>query len=139
MYLPCCPVPNCLGKQGELSANFFYLTSLSGSFCHLVQARSFLAHLSEAALAEDAVHAEGLVGDLGALEPLPLEVAVEVLGTAELLERLPAQVLLHLFMMQVWPNCHLQVVDLRCIPCPRIGSVFYVISSSLIPTIHLLM
>ena len=21
MYLPCCPVPNCLGKQGELSEN----------------------------------------------------------------------------------------------------------------------
>ena len=21
MYLPCCPVPNCLGKQGELSGN----------------------------------------------------------------------------------------------------------------------
>ena len=22
MYLPCCPVPNCLGKQGELSENY---------------------------------------------------------------------------------------------------------------------
>ena len=54
-------------------------------------------HLSESALAEDAVHAEGLVGDLRPLQPLPLEVPVEVLGLAELLERVPAEVLLHLW------------------------------------------
>ena len=32
VYLPCCPVPNCLGKQGELSGNS--LPNLkNSSFC----------------------------------------------------------------------------------------------------------
>ena len=82
--------------------------------------RFTVTHLSEASLAEDAVHAECLVGDLRPLEPLPLEVAVEVLGTAELLERVPAEVLLHL-VSKVWPNCHMHSVDLRCFPCPRVA------------------
>ena len=68
---------------------------------------TFTAHLSEPSLAEDAVHAEGLVGDLRPLEPLPLEVAVEVLGTAELLERVPAEVLLHLLN---FPQCRGRIV-----------------------------
>ena len=54
------------------------------------------AHLAEAALAQHAVHPERLVGDRRPLQPLPLQIAVEVLRLAELLERLPTEVLLHL-------------------------------------------
>ena len=56
----------------------------------------FISHLAKAALAQHAVHAERLVGDLRPLQPLPLQVPVEVLGLGELLERVAAEVLLHL-------------------------------------------
>ena len=35
-FLPCCPVPFCQGKQGELS-NIFCQTSMYSSFCHFLE------------------------------------------------------------------------------------------------------
>ena len=53
VYLPCCPVPNCLGKQGELSRNC--LPNLTVSFCHLVFKLVFIVHLRVSLWAEDGV------------------------------------------------------------------------------------
>ena len=78
VYLPCCPVPNCLGKQGELSGNS--LPNLkNSSFCLPVV--PFYAIISQT----DLFRARWLVGCLGVGLPakIPETMTLPISGSEE--------------------------------------------------------